>query len=238
MKETAEDILRELEGLAHDRTKSMLMRNHGIPEPCFGVRIGDMKPIVRRIGKDHRLALDLFATGNYDAMYLAGLIADDERMNRRDLQRWASKALHGCLPGTTVPSVATGSRHGRHMALEWIESPREHVVVAGWSTLALMVAVKEDAELDLEELGALLERVEDTIGEAPDMVRYAMNQFVISLGCHVAPLSGAALEAGRRMGPIEADLGNNRCRIPYAPDYILKVGRMGRIGKKRRKAKC
>ena len=33
----------------------------------------------KRIKMDYQLALDLYETGNYDAMYLAGLIADDAR---------------------------------------------------------------------------------------------------------------------------------------------------------------
>lgn len=64
----ADEVLKELEGLGNAKVKEMLMRNHGVKEPCFGVKIGDMKPIQKRIKKDYRLALDLFETGNYDAM--------------------------------------------------------------------------------------------------------------------------------------------------------------------------
>ena len=59
--------------------------------------------------KDHlflRTAFDLYDTGNYDAMSLAGLIADDARMTKKDLQRWVEKAYAGALPGATVPWVA------------------------------------------------------------------------------------------------------------------------------------
>jgi hypothetical protein len=39
---------------------------HGAPEPIFGVKFGDLK----RVKKDHQLALGLYSTGNSDAMYL------------------------------------------------------------------------------------------------------------------------------------------------------------------------
>jgi 3-methyladenine DNA glycosylase AlkD len=67
-------ILEELKPLGKDSIKKVLL-NQGIREPFFGVKIGDLKPIEKRIKKDYRLALDLYDTGNYDAMYLAGLIA-------------------------------------------------------------------------------------------------------------------------------------------------------------------
>ena len=213
---SADAILKELESMGNPGTKKMLMRNHGIQEPCFGVKVGDMKKIVKRVKVDHALALDLYATGNYDAMYLAGLIADDARMTKRDLQRWANQAIGGALAGSTVPWVAAGSRHGWDMACKWIEASKAHVASAGWATLSCLVALQEDAELDLAALKSLLTRVQDTIHQAPDGVRYAMNQFVISVGCYVSSLSPVALKVGEKMGTVTADLGNNACKIPNA----------------------
>ncbi len=84
---TTEDVLDELKTLGSDSYKRVLCKNYGVKEPCFGVKIGDLKKIQKRIKKDHQLAPDLYETGNYDAMYLAGLIADDARMTKKDLRR-------------------------------------------------------------------------------------------------------------------------------------------------------
>jgi 3-methyladenine DNA glycosylase AlkD len=46
----------------------------------FGVKVGDLKPIVKQIKGDQELAMQLYATGNSDAMYLAGLVADGRKM--------------------------------------------------------------------------------------------------------------------------------------------------------------
>jgi hypothetical protein len=171
-------------------------------------------------------------------MYLAGLIADDARMTKKDLNRWVEKAYAAALPGATVPSVAAGSPHGHELALEWIESPKPLVACAGWTTLGGLVAIKDDAELDLAELKPLLQRVEKTIHKSPDAVRYAMNSFVISVGCYVKALKDLAIQTGEKIGPVMADLGNNSCQIPFAPDYIRKVEKRGTIGKKRKTMKC
>ena len=82
---TVKEIMTRLESLGNPQTKKIFLQ-HGAREPLFGVKIGDLKPIQKKIKKDYQLAKDLYATGNADAMYLAGLIADDEKMTKKDLQ--------------------------------------------------------------------------------------------------------------------------------------------------------
>ena len=235
---TATQVLKELKPLGRESYKRVLFNNYGVREPCFGVPIAELKKFQKRIKMDYQLALDLYNTGNYDAMYLAGLIADDARMTKKDLRRWVDKAYAGSLPGATVPWVAAGSPHARDIALEWIESPKPIVASAGWATLSCLVALKPDADLDLAELKQLLLCVQETIHQAPDVVRYQMNGFVISVGCYVKALTELAIEAGQKIGLVTADLGNNDCQVPSAPDYIRKVERRGGIGRKRKTVKC
>ena len=233
----AQSILEELKPLGRDSYKRILF-NHGVKEPCLGVKIEDLKKIQKRVKKDYHLALELYDTGVYDAMYLAGMIADDAQMSRKDLQNWVKKAYGGALAGTTVPSVAAGSPHGWELAMEWIESKNECVAGAGWGTLSFIVSIKDDTELNLTELKRLLQRVAKTIHQSPDVVRYQMNDFIIAVGCYVQPLTDTALQIAEKIGPVTADLGNNACEVPSAVDYIRKVEKRGTIGKKRKSAKC
>jgi len=234
---TAKAILAEIKPLGRDSYKKVLL-NHGVKEPCFGAKVEDLKKIQRRIKMDYRLALDLYDTGVYDAMYLAGLIADDARMTRKDLQNWLSKAYCGALTGSTVPWVAAGSPHGREVALKWIKSPKELVAAAGWATLANLVSIRDDTELDVAELKGLLQRVQQTIHQSPNKVRYQMNGFVIAVGTYVRALTDTALRSGEKIGPVTVDMGNTACQVPFAPHYIRKVKKRGAIGKKRKSAKC
>jgi len=236
---TAKSILEELKPLGRESYKRLLKTNHGVKVPFFGVPVSELKKFQKRIKKDYQLALDLYDTGNYDAMYLAGLIADDARMTKKDLQRWAENAANGgCIATATVPWVAAGSPHGKEMAMKWIDSSKIEEALAGWATLSSLVSITEDAELDLAELKRLIQRVQQSIHKAPDLVRRQMNGFLISVGCYVQPLTEFALQTGEKIGPVKADLGNNDCEIPFAPDYIRKVEKRGSIGKKRKSAKC
>ncbi len=233
----AKAILDEIRPLGRDSYKKVLL-NHGIPEPVYGVKIEELKKIQKRIKKDYQLALDLYDTGVYDAMYLAGLIADDARMTRRDLQHWLDKDASGCMHGTTIPSVTAGSPHGWAMAMEWIESETENTAAAGWATISCIISVEEDAKLDIPVLKQLLGRVQKGIHQAPDDVRYQMNGFVIAAGAFVKSLTPLAIQTAEKIGPVEVDMGKTACKVPFAPDYIRKIEQRGTIGKKRKSAKC
>jgi 3-methyladenine DNA glycosylase AlkD len=234
---SAQSILDEIKPLGRENYRKIL-RNHGIKEPLYGVKIEDLKKIQKRVKKDYQLALDLFDTGVYDAMYLAGLIAVDLRMTKEDLQGWVERANSPVVCGCTVAWVAAGSNHGWELGLEWIESKNEDIAAAGWCTLSGLVALKEDSELDLKEIKRLLGRVGKTIHEAPNCVRYVMNDFVITVGSYVRSLTDDALAVAKKMGKVEVDMGDTACKLPDVSEHIKKVKQRGAIGKKRKTVKC
>lgn len=107
--------------------------------------------------------------------------------------------------------------------------------MAGWSTLACLMGVKPDQEIDLPHVKKLIKRIVKTIQEVPDLVRYWMNGFLISAGCGVESLTDTVKKAAKEIGPLTVYLGNNQCKTPSAEDYIFKVEQRGAIGKKRKK---
>ncbi len=234
---TAKEVLAQLKKLGTESIKKVFLK-HGAKEPFFGVKVGDLKTLQKKIKTDHALALELYDTGNSDAMYLAGLIADPAQMTKADLKKWVKGAYWHMLSGYTVAWVASESKFGRELALDWIDSESEQVATAGWCTYASLLAVKPDAELDLAEIEKLLRRVENEIGSAPNRVRYAMNNFVIATGGYVAPLTAKAKTTAKAVGTVEVDMGDTSCNVPNASDYIAKIEKAGRVGKKRKHAAC
>ena len=233
---TAAEVVAELKKLGTEQTKKMWM-THGAQEPCLGVKVEDMKKIQKRVKMDYALALELYDTGIADAMYLAGLIADDAKMTKKDLQKWVENATWRMVGEYTVPWVASSSPHGREVALKWIDSKDEAIASSGWGTYSSLVAIKEDADLDLAEIKTLLQRVAKSIHEQPNRVKYVMNGFVIAVACHVEPLHKLAVDTAKGIGKIAVDLVGS-CKIPYAPDHIKKFEARSAIGKKRKSPKC
>lgn len=211
---------------------------HGAPGDMFGVSVADMKVIARKIKGQQELAYELYATGNGDAMYLAGMVADGSRMTKKLLDTWARKATWQMVSEYTVPGVTTESKHARELAMKWIGAKKESVASSGWSTYGGLVAVLPDEDLDLGEVRSLLDRVEQQIGSAPNRVRYTMNGFVIAVGAYVLPLSKHAKATAKRLGKVEVDMHGTSCKVPLATEYIAKIEKAGRAGKKRMTIKC
>src|ERR1700712_4979253 len=97
---TVNEVMADLEAHGNEGIKKILVK-HGVKEPFFGVKVKHLKTIQKKVKKDHQLAKDLYATGNADAQYLAGLIADDAKMTKADLQTWAKEALSNNISGNT-----------------------------------------------------------------------------------------------------------------------------------------
>lgn len=232
-----QEVMAQLEAMGSEQTRRTF-RNHGAPESMFGVKVGDLKTLVKKIKKDQALAAELFATGNSDAMYLAGLIADPAAISPSLLDRWAREATWHMISEFTVAWVAAENPHGWEIGLRWIDDPVPHVASSGWATLACVFAMRPDEELDLNAVRALLERVARELHGAPNRVRYTMNGFVIAVGSYVSPLSAEARRVGEALGRVQVNLGNTACKVPSAPEAIDKVAGLGRVGQKRKTVRC
>lgn len=171
-------------------------------------------------------------------MYLAGLAADGGQMTRKQLDGWSRTAWWSMLSSYSVPWVAAENEAACSIAMKWLKLKDPVRASTGWNTYAAAVSIRSDDELDLDEIKGLLQKVEAEIDKAPNDVRYCMNSFVISVGSYVKPLLKAAKATAKRLGSVEVDMGDTACKVPVATDMIAKIESMGRVGKKRKTAKC
>ena len=232
-------VMADLKKKGKEKTKLIYAR-HGIPiDRTFGVSIADLKGIAKTIKGQQALAYELYETGNMDAMYLAGMVADGSQMSSKQLDDWAEGS--GSIPMIveyTVPWVAVENEAARALALKWMKSKKARVAGAGWCTYAGLLATKPDDELDLAEIEALLGTVVKEIGRAQGRERYTMNGFVIAVGTYVKPLLKQAKAVAQKIGAVSVDMGDTLCKVPLATAYIAKMESAGRQGKKRKTIRC
>lgn len=228
-----DDVILELKNSGNENTKKTLGK-HGAKEPFFGVKVESLKKIQKKTKINHKLALELYATGNSDAMYLASMIADTSVMKKSEIEKWAKEAYWYYLSEYAVPSVAAKHKDGFSIALKWIDKKEERFTSAGWATLSVILSKIPNDELDIKEIKNLLKRVEKEIHTSENRTRYAMNNFVISVGTYVPELNGDAVKRALGIGKVNVEMGGTSCKVPLATDYIAKVVKMGRVGKKRK----
>lgn len=230
-------VLQELESLGTERTKKIYLQQ-GAREPLYGVATGAMKPIVRKIKIDQALAEELYSTGNFDAMYLAGMIADPKTMTEADFDRWMESAYFYMISDFIVAVTLAETDIAQAVSDRWIASGKELYVSAGYSCYCWLIGNRKDEEFDREKLNAMLETVKNTIHDSPDRAKYAMNNFVATVGVSYLPLHEEALVVADAIGAVEGFGGKAKSHFLIAAEEIRKAAAKGRLGFKRRNVRC
>lgn len=230
-------VMQELEALSKERTKKMYISN-GAHEPLFGVATGAMKPIAKKIKRNQPLAEELYATGNYDAMYFAGIIADPEAMTETDFDRWMDDAYFYMLSDYVVAVTLAEADIAQAVADKWIESGEELRMSGGWSCYCWLLGNRPDAEFSEEKLAKMLDKVKDTIHDSPERTKSAMNNFVYTVGVSYLPLHEKAVETAKAIGPVEMKRDKKKSSFLHASENIQKEVDRGKLGFKRKYVRC
>ena len=236
---TARAILADLKSRGKENTRA-IYANHGIPiDRTWGVSNADLKLIAKTIKGQQALAAELYHSGNFDAMYLAGIVASGKQLTAAELTAWANEATGICtLLEYPIAWLALETSNPRELALQWIASGQENLASAGWATYSGLLATQPDSALDLDEIKSLLTTILSEIHSAPNRVRSTMNAFVIDLGVYVLPLLTEAKAAAKAIGPVSIDVGNTACKVRLASEAIAKAESAGKLGKKRKTIRC
>lgn len=233
----AQEVLNELQALGTERTKKRYL-SEGAREPLFGTATGAMKPMSKIIKKNQALAEELYATGNYDAMYLAGVIADPDAMSEEDFERWIDAAYFYMIADHIVSVTLSETDIAQQVADKWIASGEEMRMSAGWSCYCWLLGSRKDAEFDTEKLDGLLKQVEQGIQAAPERAKYSMANFVYTVGVSYIPLSERAIETAEAIAPVEVGAGTPKSKTLQPAANIRKALDRGQLGFKRKHVRC
>jgi len=232
-----EIVMQELEALSSERLKKSTLNNGG-QEPLFGVATGKMKPIAKRFKNNQPLAEQLYATGNYDAMYFAGIIADVSAMTEADFERWMDAAYFYMVSDHIVSVSLAETDFAQAVSDKWIASGEELRMSAGWSCYCWLLGNRPDSEFSESKLAVMLDQVKNTIHDAPDRTKSAMNNFIFTVATSYVPLHEKAVETAKAVGPVEMNRGKKKSTILLASESIQKSVDRGQIGFKRKHVRC
>lgn len=212
------EVMSALEKAGSAQTRKTYAR-HGATGSMFGVSFADLKVLVKRIKVDQELAEALWNTGNVDARNLAVKVADPRLMSPKSLDRWALDMGRGCH--AYVAYLAAEGPHKMSRAEAWLKSKSEAQRRCGWMLSGVLT--KLDPTVPLDWFTSRIAAIQNTIHEAPNHEREAMNGALISIGCRDAVTRKAALLAAKRIGPVSVDHGDTACETPDAGAYIEKA---------------
>lgn len=230
-------VMQELEALGKERLKKMYMSN-GAHEPLFGVATGSMKPIAKKIKQNQELAEQLYSTGNYDAMYFAGVIAEPKTMSADDFERWMDAAYFYMISDYIVAVTLSETDIAQEVADRWIASGEDLRMSAGWSCYCWLLGSRPDHEFSESKLADMLKQVEQSIHSAPLRTKSSMNNFLYTAAVSYVPLHEQAVAAANAVGPIEFKKEKGKIKYLNASENIQKSLDRGQLGFKRNYVRC
>lgn len=232
-----QEVMSYLESKGSEQTRKIYTK-HGAPGNFFGVKVADLKVIQKKEKINHDLAQQLYNTGNSDAQYLAGLIADPKSFSEKDFEHWANKAGWYMVSEYAVAWNLAESPLCVDICSKWIHGKNVKLQECAWAAISAHLIVASNDDLNKDFLLKLASKVELEIHDAANRVRYCMNGFIIALGGAFPELTVHCKEIGDRLGKVSVSMGETSCKVPVIRAYLENMEDKGRIGKKKKTVKC
>ena len=217
---TLDTAMAALEAAGTEQTRKTY-RRHGASDPLFGVKFGDLRPLAKRIGTDHQLAGQLWASDNADARLLACMVADPAQVSEEELDAWLTDIDTYFLVDTFVAEIASSAPGRLERAQRWIASDRDRTAQAGWDLMSLVALSADEVADDVfkAQLALIAERIEGY----GNWTRRSASNTITGIGLRNEALEAAARETAAAMGPVEFDPGQTSCVMPDPIEYLEKT---------------
>ena len=132
----APEVLVWLERKGTRKTVDSLARYGIVADRAFGVTVGTLLQLAKRLGKDHALAADLWKSGWYEARLLATMVDDPGQVTRKQMNAWAADFDNWGICDTACFHLFDRTPFAWEKARQWATSPREFVKRAGFAMMA------------------------------------------------------------------------------------------------------
>lgn len=214
---TVKEILAKLETLSNE-TRRRVNIKAGAPENQFGVKLGDLRTLAKKIKTNHELALELWATGNVEAQLLATLIIKPQSLSAAELDKLTKSTTCTQVADWLNSYVVAEHPDKESLREKWMTAKDRWAARAGWHLTSSRINKGKGSDgLDVE---ALLGRIEQEMPKAKSEVQWTMNNTLAAIGIHHPKLRKRAVAIGEKIGLYRDWPAAKGCIIPYVPVWV------------------
>lgn len=217
---TVKEILAQLKALGDEARRAHNVKA-GAPENQFGVKLGDIRTLAKKVKTNHELALKLWDTGNADAQLLATLIIKPTSLSADELDALTRSVAFSHVADWLNAYVVKNHPEKESLRRKWIVAKDRWAARAGWNLTASRVG-QGASDLDLP---ALLDRIQAEMPKARPEVQWTMNTTLAEIGIHHAAHRKRALAIGEAIGLYRDWPVSKGCTPPYVPVWIEEMVR-------------
>jgi 3-methyladenine DNA glycosylase AlkD len=226
---TVQEILAKLESLANPARRAHNAKA-GAPDNQFGVKLGDIRALAKKIEIDHALALALWDTGNVEAQLLAALALQPESLSAAELDELTRSTTCAQVADWLNSYVVAQHPDKEALRQKWMKAKDRWAARAGWGLTASRVnkdkardkakAKAKDADAGDLDLVALLDRIEKEMPKAAPEVQWTMNNTLGAIGIEHPAHRKRVLAIGEKIGLYRDWPVSKGCIPPYVPVWV------------------
>jgi 3-methyladenine DNA glycosylase AlkD len=164
---------------------------------ALGISMPKLRTIARREGRDHDLALALWASGIHEARILAALVDEPTAVTEAQMEGWAGQFDSWDLVDQCCGGLFDRTPWAYSKAVEWAGRPEEFVKRAGFSLMA-QLAVHDKLAPD-DRFRQFLPFIEREAGDPRNFVKKAVNWALRGIGKRSLALNAEAVEIALRI---------------------------------------
>jgi 3-methyladenine DNA glycosylase AlkD len=194
---TCARVLRELRALGEQRNVDGMARFGIRAKIVYGVAKPKMDALARRIGKDHKLALELWASGVHDARILAGMIDLPDQVTAAQMKKWGRDFDNWDVCDGTCCHLFVFATPAWKKAVIWSRCKEEFTKRAGFALMAYLAY--RDKRAPDAQFQRLLPLIEREASDERNFVRKAVNWALRNIGKRNSALNRRAIRTGERI---------------------------------------
>lgn len=195
---TTAEVLAELEALGSDSHREGMARYAITYEKAFGVPVGQLRAMAKRLGRDHDLAQALWDSGWYEARLLAGMVDDPKLVTSEQMDAWRVDFDSWAVTDTICFDLFDRTPHAFDKIDQWARLNDEFGKRAAFALLACVALHRKDVGDDI-----FLERlplIEAASTDSRNFVKKGVNWALRAIGSRKSPaLKAAALDMAAKL---------------------------------------
>ncbi len=190
-------VLGELRKLADPKARASLAY-FGVHAPkAYGISAPELHALALRIGRDQKLAEQLWYSGIHEARILAPLIGEPHKITSAQMERWVRDFASWDVVDTVCCYLYAFAKPAWEKTYQWSERREEFQKRAAFSLIAyLSYKDKSSEDARFEEFLAVIERESN---DERNFVRKAVNWALRNIGKRNRRLNRAAIRSAERI---------------------------------------
>jgi 3-methyladenine DNA glycosylase AlkD len=199
---SVKDVLDKLQSKAKPEQLAGMAKYGITVEQRLGVSVPDMRKLAKELGRDHKLALDLWRTGIAEARIVAGMVGDPAKLTEEQMDEWVKGIDSWDVCDQVCMNLFEKNQLAWKKIVDWSEREEEFVKRTAFSLIACLAW--HDKKASDENFIELLPVIIREATDERNFVKKAVNWALRNIGKRNLNLNEAAINAAKEIKRLDS----------------------------------